>query len=148
MGRKKKPTKLKLLEGTNRKDRENPNEPQYEPALPEPPSFLSKDALEHWHELGAVLVEKGLLSTVNKGSFVMLCESWGEFVEAKRKLEGKDAITETTNKNAVQDLWVGVANRARESYMKRIVEFGGTPASAMKVSAKTKKKKDEWSQFG
>ena len=44
-----KPTHLKLVTGTARKQRLNPHEPRPDPALPDPPDFINRlELLSHW----------------------------------------------------------------------------------------------------
>ena len=57
-GRPKKPTNLKVLHGTYRKDRENPNEVFPDPAADiQAPEWLPKEARDKWSELAPIPVE-------------------------------------------------------------------------------------------
>lgn len=57
-GRPKKPTNLNVLQGTDRKDRENPNEVFPDPASDiQAPEWLPKEVRDKWIELAPIPVE-------------------------------------------------------------------------------------------
>ena len=72
-GRKKLPTNLKILKGTQRADRVNPNEPMPDPNIPEAPDFLSKDALIEWGRITAQLFKLGLLTDIDMAALALYC---------------------------------------------------------------------------
>ena len=84
-GRPKKPTKLKLVQGTLRKSRTNENEPEPEPVaeVPRPPSYLSKYAKKLWKSLAEELVEKGILTIVDLPALEVCCEAYGQYRAAQ-----------------------------------------------------------------
>ncbi len=148
MGRKKKPTNTKVIQGTFRKDRANPNEPAYKTEIPPAPDHLSKEALIEWGRVSNELHNQGLLSAVDMAALAGYCQSYGRWVDAETQLNAEGLTVETTNGNKIQNPLVGIANQAKEHMRKFLIEFGMTPASRAKVSARKKKKDDEWAKFG
>lgn len=73
-----KPTARKKLEGTERKDRANPAEPQYEAAVPPPPYWLTPSALEAWHYYAPRLHGQRLLAEVDQALLAGFCEMVAE----------------------------------------------------------------------
>lgn len=54
--------------------------------LPPPPKFLrSVDAREHWAEVGAGLIEAGLLTKATLPIFAEMCDLWGEMMAKRAK---------------------------------------------------------------
>ena len=87
-GRRPLPTTLKLVKGTARKCRENPNEPMPTPALPSPPSFLDEVAVEEWNRVAPGLYQICLLSEMDRGALVGYCASYSRGVHAEALLIG------------------------------------------------------------
>lgn len=83
-GRKPKPTKLKVIQGTFRKDRANPDEPNPKTKIPSPPDFLNADALQEWGRMSEKLYQLGMLAEIDRGIFAAYCDSYGEWAVAKR----------------------------------------------------------------
>ena len=148
-GRKKIPTKLKLLKGTQRADRLNPNEPDPDVNIPEPPGFLNKAASQEWERMSGILYGIGLLSDMDMAALALYCQSWGKIVEFEEILikEGKTYIA--ANGDIRTSPYVSMLNKSYEYVYKFLTEFGMSPASRSKVSAKKKKTtKDPFAQFG
>ncbi len=122
-GRKPKPTKLKILDGT-RKDRINTAEPVM-PAVAElgAPGWLDQVAKEHWAELAPVLHRAGLLTAGDRQSLALLSESFSRF-------------------RADPD-----NDKARELYRRMSVEFGLTPSSRSRLKTTAEQPKDALAEF-
>ena len=122
-GRKPLPTHLKMVRGTLQKCRMNPDEPTPDPL-----------ALE--------LYELGILSTIDRAALAAYCQAYGRWVEAEeqlRNIDGTMKLTETTsNGNIIQNPLVGIANKSLELMHKYLTEFGMSPSSRTRVSAKKK----------
>ena len=118
MPNKPKPTALKLLEGTSRKDRANENEPQYEPTegLEPPPHLRDSEALACWNEFTEVLEGQRVLTRADRRALAQLCNYESASVQC----------------------WnAGSKPTAAEMTQLRMLfaEFGLTPASRVKVSS-------------
>lgn len=149
MGRKKIPTKLKIVKGTHRHWRENPNEPDYPTAIPQPPGHLSERAMAEWNEMSQILYDQGLLSIIDKACLAGYCQLYGRWAEAEASLKRTKQLIKTTSGNIIQNPLIGIANTAYKLMKDSLIEFGMTPASRSKVSAKkSKKKEDPWDEFG
>jgi phage terminase small subunit len=76
-----KPTQLKQIAGTLRKDRQK-NEPRPEAVMPTPPSWLSGEALEEWQRVAAELEPLGYLSRLDRGVMVLYAVLWARIALA------------------------------------------------------------------
>lgn len=87
-----KPTALKVLEGTARKDRVRPDEPQ-PPALElgdrAPAWIKGPRARRAWHDLAPLLREQGLLTVLDAPALGLLVEAFGDYLEARDVVEGR-----------------------------------------------------------
>jgi len=144
MANPKKPTKLKVLQGTLRKDRITKNEVFPETEIPPAPDHLSKEALIEWGRITSDLYTLGLLTKIDMASLAAYCQSFGRWAQAEIELNNSSLLIKTTNGNIIQNPLVGIANQAMEHMRKHLSEFGMSPASRAKVSAKQETKKDEW----
>jgi phage terminase small subunit len=84
-GRKRKPTKLKILQGTARKDRMTKNEPQPELGMPDIPDWLSPEGIEEWGRVMAGMGGLGVIAKIDAGALAMYCQLMGKFVKAQRE---------------------------------------------------------------
>ena len=143
------PTKMKLVKGTFRKDRANPDEPDYEIELPEPPVFLNALGRVEWDRMAEFFFSQGLLTKVDMAALASYCHLYGRWAEAETRLNVEKLLIETKSGNIIQNPLLGVANTALREMNKCLKEFGMTPASRSKVSTKkSKRKADPWSGFG
>lgn len=139
-----KPTKLKILQGTTRKDRMVENEPEPENKIPSPPSHLNKTAVCEWERISVELFRLGLLSEIDRSALAGYCEAYSLWVEAceyKNEMAQKDPsnkglLDTTSNMNVIQAPIVGIINQSRKAMKDFLVEFGMSPASRTRVSSK------------
>ena len=138
----KKPTKLKILQGTVRKDRMNKNEPKPDLQIPDAPDFLSDAALEEWERITHELMQLGLLTNLDRAAIAMYCQCYGRVIEYERKV-----------KNEVdQDVAFKLLRVLDKTYIQArqfLNEFGLSPASRSKVTAKkADKETNPFAKFG
>ena len=149
MPRKRVPTKLKIVKGTFRNCRANPREPVYSDQIPDPPDFLNNYGKKEWDRISKDLFNQGLLAKVDMAALTGYCQAFGRWAQAEKNLLEESLIIDTIQGNIIQNPLIGIANTSMEHMRKFLIEFGMTPSSRSKVSAKkTKKKKDAWAEFG
>ncbi len=148
-GRKRIPTKLKIIRGTDQKCRMNPDEPEPEIELPKPPKHLTGIAAKEWKRAGALLEELGLISDIDMCMFLAYCESYGRWREAEKKIKeqglfievpigikkGKKGKEDTIIFAVKKNPYLAIAKDAKREATKYAVEFGMSPASRSKVKA-------------
>lgn len=149
MPRKRVPTKLKIVKGTFRNCRANPSEPNYPDQIPDSPDFLNNYGGKEWERISKQLFDQGLLASVDMAALAGYCQAYGRWAKAEEELLSENLILTTIQGNYIQNPLIGIANTSMEHMRKFLIEFGMTPSSRSKVSAKKrKKKKDPWSEFG
>jgi P27 family predicted phage terminase small subunit len=134
-GRPRKPTPAKILSGTFRKDRENPDEPKPEP--PEElkaPEWLDEYGRECWDKYVPRLVKTGILTSIDMLLFAGLCERWSTY---RRAIDDtKINLTHSTESNGeCAKPQVAIAKLAFDQFCRGMAEFGCSPASRGKVKA-------------
>ena len=136
----KKPTSLKLVEGTYREDRVAKHEPRPKVAIPKPPKHLGAIALEEWHRIVQELADNGLMTNLDRAALVLYCEFWEHYVTAAEKMKKRGPVYTSANDNMVESPHFSIMKRSAELMHKFLVEFGMTPASRTRVSAPLAKK--------
>ena len=121
-GRPRKPTALKVLQGTFRKDRANPNEPQPAVGSVLAPSHLSQEEREVWQVTVRVLQEMRVFTQADAGMLSRYCELSCLWQETK-----KNALMLPTSKTVSLLLKISVELRSIE------VQFGMSPSSRSRV---------------
>lgn len=135
-GRRPLPTKLKRLKGTLRTSRENPNEPQPEVSLPDPPDHLDEIATDEYYRVADELLELGLLSEIDRTALAGYASSYSLWVQTTEAIK-KDGITvERANGDIVPHPLLHVQYKAQQQMRLFLVEFGMSPASRSKVAAR------------
>ena len=88
------------------------------------------------------LYDLGILSAIDRAALSAYCQAYGRWVAAEEQLRNPDGtmkLTETTsNGNIIQNPLVGIANKSLELMHKYLTEFGMSPSSRTRVSAKKK----------
>jgi len=150
----KKPTKLKLLQGTFRADRAAQNEAQPELDIPAVPPHLSDEAKVEWGRISQELFQLGLLSRIDRAALAAYCESWSDWLDASRMCSTKDGkdrkVILTTNGNPMENPYYTIKKRSMELMHKFLTEFGMTPAARSRINATPaeKPKASQWGNFG
>ena len=91
-----KPTALKILEGTGRKDRVNPREPTPERGIPIAPKHLAPSAKKIWNELCQLLDEIGVLTLADVFALEGAAQSLAELRAARAALKARASNTYCT----------------------------------------------------
>ncbi len=90
-----KPSALKKLQGTYRKDRAARNEIEPKKGCPDRPTGLDKIARERWDLLAPQLVELGVLTLVDGSVLEGFCRHYSRAVQADRAIDKHGMIVET-----------------------------------------------------
>ena len=147
-GRKPKPTALKALAGNPGKRPLNDSEPKPS-GIPDCPDHLDEIATAEWDRVSSELVTIGLLTSVDRAALAAYCAAYSRWVKAEKNIQQYGEVIMTKDKNAVQNPYVGVANRAMDLMHKFITEFGMTPSSRSRlhVTAPTPHSDDPYAEF-
>lgn len=142
------PSKLKLLRGTDRKDRANPKEPQ-PPALPadaEPPEWLELSDLAKvaWRDIAPLLRSMRVLTQADAVALSLLCDALAGYVTAKQQVREEGAVYWTAGKAPMRRAHpaVGIAGENSKFAKAMLSEFGLTPAARSRVSTSGEEKAD------
>lgn len=136
-----KPTALKILEGTDRPDRSNPNEPQPELIVdpPKPPDDLDSYAKAKWDELAPRLMRQRLLTEADLEMLALTCSAYSMWRRARDVImEGGITYEATTEAGATlhrKRPEVEVEADGWRRYKAGLQAFGQSPETRPKVSA-------------
>ncbi len=141
-GRPRKPTAVKVLQGTLEKSRANPNEPMPQTALVKilPPDFLSDKAKELW--LFAVeQAPEAMLTSLDFSVFANWADTMAKIIECEEvlKREGQFVEDEKTGLSKPHPV-AKYQNDLKHLLRQYLTELGFTPASRSKVNMSTKPK--------
>jgi phage terminase small subunit len=101
----KKPTSLKVVAGTERKDRKEELILDM-PALsvaPSPPDWLNAHAQKEWHRLVPILLSNKILTEASLGSLAQMCALFGKVVQLYAAGEAPTASMLGTLRNLSND---------------------------------------------
>ena len=126
-GHNRKPDHLKVLTGTMRKDRSNPNAPEIELVIPDPSKSLPKEAKEEYKELAKILNDMRVLSEGDQGELESLAIARAQIKYLSKKLFTKPDI------NEFRKVQIALNDAIRTS-ASLSVRFGLSPADRSRVS--------------
>jgi P27 family predicted phage terminase small subunit len=140
-----KPTKLKLVQDTLRRDRGATNEAQPEIAIPEVPEHLSDEAKVEWGRVSHELADLGLLTRIDRAALAAYCQSWARWKESEEKLRETGLVVTTKARfdaagnqigggNIIENPFYKITCNEREFMKKFMIEFGMTPASRSRIN--------------
>jgi P27 family predicted phage terminase small subunit len=138
---------LKVLQGTQRADRANPNEPKTRPAIPRCPEHLGLEAKREWRRLAPQLARMGLLCRIDRAALALFCQAWERWVEAEEALKKYGVMVKSPNNFPMQSPYLAVANKAMEQMRALLAEFGMSPSSRTRVHAETEELTEEDREF-
>jgi P27 family predicted phage terminase small subunit len=158
-GRKPKPTRLKILNGT-RADRINAREPTPPAGPPEVPKHLDELARDEWARLVPILEEMGVLSQADGAALMLYCECYSKWLRARGEIAKRGMTIEITKTitskkgSTIETTGRLQANPAVliEIQMMRLmkellIEFGLTPSARSRISATGRIKADNLDDF-
>lgn len=140
-----KPTAVKKMQGTLRKDRANPREPK--PTVRgtryHAPTWLSAEGREEWERLEQELRSLGVLSELDLAAFAAVCSAVGLAKIAEAEL--RDALARPRKGSRLVGIAfeLGMARRCWREAVRLGAEFGLTPSSRSRVSGEGHAKMDE-----
>jgi P27 family predicted phage terminase small subunit len=147
----KKPTHLKAVQGTQRADRANPNEPKSSGVLPMPPDHLSAQEAEKFLVLRGYLSSMGIASVEDTDALAMLAATLVEIEEAQVLLHSLGSpyyVPNEENGMIRPHPAINVIQTGRQRAQALLGEFGLTPAARSKVSARVPEKGNPFAALG
>jgi len=138
-GRKRTPTKLKLVRGTYRKDRATPNEPEPEMGIPAYARGLSEKSKIHWDEVGEELNKMRILTTADRWLLRLLSDKLVDYDEGLESLKKNPKIIAGNNKDGspilITNPYVKIVRDSWNQILTALREFGLTPSSRTHISS-------------
>ena len=134
------PVGLKLLNGRSagRDSAGRPvaSAPKFRREAPEPPEWLSPDALAEWNRVVPGLEELDLLKSADGAVLAAYCETWADYVAAVRQVRAEGLTLVNPDSGRVhKHPAVGVAETARAHLRVLAAEFGLTPSSEQRLGS-------------
>jgi P27 family predicted phage terminase small subunit len=144
MGRPRKPTKIKAIQGTLIPCRVTPNEMETKllASIPKPPAHFEGRAMKEWKTVTGILWELGMLHLEDLPQLEAYCFNVGLMDRASKKINKQGALETYTNKAGFEYIsknkWIIIYNEATHRVIKLANQFGFSPASRTRISMPTK----------
>tara|TARA_Y100001951_G_scaffold105340_1_gene122087 strand:+ start:42 stop:503 length:462 start_codon:yes stop_codon:yes gene_type:complete len=143
-GRKPTPSHLKVVRGTDRADRRNNAEPQPSKCRPDAPDTMTDVGREAWDYVVGILDRMGILTEADAMAVELLCEARADWLSARDEITAAGGETYTTEAGLIKaHPAVAMRNDAARRMQSLLAEFGMSPSSRSKVSAKETDGKDD-----
>jgi P27 family predicted phage terminase small subunit len=147
MGRPRKPTRLKKLQGTLQPCRTPKNEWTPPVGAPPMPAHFKGDAAREWQRVVPILLAAGLVSACDGSTLEAYCETYARWKDAARTVTKEGQVIDTPF-GAKAHPAVKIENDARSQCMSYAQRFGLDPASRSRISTPAPKDtKDQAKEF-
>jgi P27 family predicted phage terminase small subunit len=149
-GRKKLPTALKMLKGTDQPCRLNKSEPKPEATKIRAPTGLSPQAKKHWRSISKELIAAGIIVNTDTNSFTVLCETYAQWIDTTAQLNVEGVVIQNEKGFPMLNPAFNASHKLALLLRTLFVEFGMTPSSRTNiVSTKADDKPESpWQAFG
>ena len=145
-----KPTALKMIQGTYRKDRAK-NEPKFSAVRKSIPATLSPGAKLYWKELAGLLESARVLTDGDRRVLELACEALAQHRAAIVALTSF-GLTYTTDGDSGEVVRprpeAGIADMAARRAFRILADFGLTPAARTKVAVAPSTERNPFDEFG
>lgn len=147
-----KPPALKLITGRgNGKDsagRPIPTPPKFSREAPEPPAWLTGEALAEWHRVVPQLEGLDLLKLADAATLTAYCETWARYVAAVQQYQAQGLTLVNPDSGRVgKNPAVAIAEAAATQLRAFANDFGLSPAAERNISAAPKSDGNEDDPF-
>lgn len=132
-GRNKKPTVLKLLQGTNRADRANPAEPMPHGDLVDPPAYFGKEEREVW-DYAMKHAPRGLLKMIDSSHMEVWVNALIAYRLAGTEVKKTGQTISAANGTTVINPTLSIQQRQAVLLMRSATDMGFTPSSRTRIS--------------
>ncbi|CAJ3071216.1 P27 family phage terminase small subunit [Burkholderia pseudomallei] len=148
-GRKPTPTALKLIRGNPGKRPINDAEPDAASLadIELAPDWLSPDAQRHWPVIARQLHDAGLLTGLDVAALGLYCEAFARWKDANDKVVKLGAVVKSAHGYPIPSPYLQVANQAYAQMTRMLAEFGMTPSSRSRVTAKKPDPTAQYAKF-
>lgn len=152
MGRHRKPTELKVINGTHRKDRELTNAAQFDRMTSlEPPVEIRHDerAVAKWNDVVPQLAAAGVLKVTDKDILLLFCMAYSRYWAAQEELDrhGLMIVNPSTGMLARNPAQM-IAKDAYAQMTSTGARLGLDPASRQGIAGKDKSgSQSRWAEF-
>lgn len=136
-GRPRKPTSLKLIEGTSNPGRIPKNEPKPAPVKPRIPGYLRGEGKKHWNELAPKLERLGILTEVDGDTLGTYCDAYHRWREAEVHIRRDGSVIAMGRDGYLApNPWISIRNRALDDMRRLAPELGIGAASRSRIEVK------------
>lgn len=148
-GQNRKPTVMKILEGTYRKDRAPINEPKPElVVIPPPmPEGLNVYGQKEWEKMTLELSKIGMLTTVDTSQLAAYCNEIGNYWECellrKEVVPDDDTVDSKDAATSFYKNYFDMAQKHLKQARDLAVQFGFTPAARSRINLPKEKERSK-----
>lgn len=128
------PRNLRLVVGSDRKDRMNPDEPLVPVSIPDPPEYLDPDEAAVFTEQATLLALMRVMTECDVAALAVYAVNFIRWKEAIARVKEMGLMVRSPNDFPMQNPYLAVANKAQAEMIRILVEFGMTPSSRTRVN--------------
>jgi P27 family predicted phage terminase small subunit len=136
-GRKRTPTKLKIVRGNPGKRAINATEPEHPPIIDAacPEDLVDPAARAEWTRVATTLIRVGQVSIVDRVTLIGYCLKYAQWKALEEEARKHPFIVKAPSGYPIPNPALGMANKVFALMLKAAAELGITPASRSRVTS-------------
>jgi P27 family predicted phage terminase small subunit len=131
----KKPTALKIVQGTAQPSRINADEPVVDAPVGAPFEDMLKSEQEQWREIAATCF---WLTEADRHTLRHYCETWQDYQSERGRMKAKGSVYKAKSGYAQSSAYFGNVMKLRDELRRLAGELGLTPAARTNIKAPKK----------
>lgn len=137
------PSALRALRGNVGHRKVTPSADGAPAKIPPCPRELDADARKVWRSMGRLLLEAGLIASVDGPAFAAFCVTYARWLAITESLRDAPLWVERANGQIEPNPALRLQAEAQRDYLKALEGFGGTPAWRSRITTKPQAPTDE-----
>ena len=140
------PKPILSARGSNRENRGGAGM-QAKAEIPPCPKGLGAIARREWKRQSKILLELGVISSLDRAALAVWCDTWGEFLSAVGHLKKHGKTVKGSMGQVVQSPWLKTKAAAADRLLKYAAQFGFTPSARARINSAEQGEDDALGDF-
>jgi P27 family predicted phage terminase small subunit len=143
-----KPTPKPILEGRGSwRATEGGDGMKAKAEIPPCPKGLGPIARREWRRQSKILLDLGVISSLDRAALAVWCDTWEEFLSAVGHLRKNGKTVKGSMGQVVQSPWLKTKAAAADRLLKYAAQFGFTPSARARINSVEPGEDDAFGDF-
>jgi P27 family predicted phage terminase small subunit len=114
--------------------------------IPPCPKGLSSIARREWVRQSKILLDLGVIASLDRAALAVWCATWEQFLKATAKIKIEGEVDQGRRGRMISP-WVKIQERSADRLLKYAAQFGFTPSARARINSVEKGEDDALGEF-